>query len=91
MKGMKKTMPPFITTLHDVLQEIAGWMLIIVPALVILTFAVGGLMLAKAEDGMEAKQIKEKMFKAVIGIAIAGGAVWIGDWLAGYFITPPGA
>jgi hypothetical protein len=83
------TTPPFITTLHDVLKDISGWMLIIVPALVIVTFAVGGLMLAKAEDGMEAKQIKEKMFKAVVGIAIAGGAIWIGDWLAEYFIKPP--
>jgi quinol-cytochrome oxidoreductase complex cytochrome b subunit len=83
--------PPFITTLQDVLREISGWMLIVVPALVILTFAVGGLMLAKAEDGMEAKQIKEKMFKAVIGIAVAGGAVWIGDWLAGFFIPKPPA
>jgi hypothetical protein len=87
MKGMKEKMPKFITGLETVLTTIAGWMLILVPLAVVITFTLGGLMLAKAEDGMEAKQIKEKMFKAIIGIALAGSAVWIGStWLKGIFV-----
>jgi uncharacterized membrane protein len=79
--------PEFIKNLGKVLTDVSNWMLVVAPLLVMITFAVGGLMLAKAEDGMEAKQIKDRMFKAVIGIAICSGAIWIGDWLKGIFIT----
>jgi hypothetical protein len=82
--------PQFITGLVKVLSTISGWMLVIVPLAVVVTFAIGGFMLAKAEDGMEAKQIKEKMVKAIIGIGLAGSAMWIGNiWLTDVFITPP--
>jgi hypothetical protein len=77
--------PIFIQGLKDVVTELARWMMFIVPLAVIVTFLIGGLMLAKAEDGMESKQIKEKMVKAIIGIAIAGSAVWIGEFLGPIF------
>jgi hypothetical protein len=80
---------PFLDGLQDVVDELARWMMYIVPLAVAVTFLIGGLMLAKAEDGMESKQIKEKMVKAIIGIGIAGSAVAIGKWLGPIFF--PGA
>lgn len=77
--------PPFVTGLQKVLEDVRDWMLILVPAVVVLTFVIGGLMLAKAEDPMETKTVKDRMVKAVVGAAIAGSAAQLGVWLTEIF------
>lgn len=77
--------PTFISGLDQVLDQLSSWMLYIVPGLIILTFVIGGLMLTKTDDAMDIKKIKDKMTTAVIGAAVAGSGVWIGNWLWGIF------
>lgn len=77
--------PVFISGLQKALEQLSSWMLILVPAIVILTFVIGGIALAKAEDGSETKQIKDRMARAIIGAAIAGSATWLGNWVWGLF------
>lgn len=72
--------PPFIKGLATALEQLAQWMLILVPAVVVITFVIGGIALAKAEDGAETKLVKERMVRAIVGAAIAGGATWFGTW-----------
>lgn len=77
---------PFVKALSDVLQQIRDVMLYLVPGIIMLTLVIGGLMLAKAEDGQETQQVKDRMIKAIIGAALAGGATWIAnDWLKPLF------
>ena len=64
--------PPFIDALQKVLSDVSDWMLVLVPAIIVLTFIIGGICLAKAEDGMESKNVKSRMFKAIGGAALAG-------------------
>lgn len=78
-------MPPFITALKGLLTTVASWMLYLVPGVVIVTLIIGGIMLSKAEDGMETKQIKERMVRVILGAAIAGGGTWLGNYIWGLF------
>jgi Type IV secretion system pilin len=78
-------MPSFIKGIDSALDTIATWMLYIVPAILVLTFIIGGIMLSKADDPMDVKKVKDKMKLAIIGAAIAGGGSWIGNWLWGLF------
>ncbi|KPC73954.1 pilin [Laceyella sacchari] len=73
--------PQFVNGLQQILQSISSWMLFLVPGVIILTLVIGGLMLAKAEDGSETNAIKERMTRAIIGAALAGSATWLGNWI----------
>lgn len=76
-------MPKFITGLDKVLDQLSAWMLYLVPAMIILTFAIGGFLLTKTDDAMDVKKVKDKMKLAIFGAAIAGSSTWIGNWLWG--------
>lgn len=78
-------MPVFVTGIKTILSTVAGWMLYIVPGLIILTFVVGGLMLTKTDDAMDVKKIKDKMKLSIVGAGLAGSGTWIGNWLWGIF------
>lgn len=80
-EGIDVKVPNFINGINTILETIGTWMLFLVPAVIVLTFIIGGLMLAKAEDGSETNVIKERMARAIIGAAIAGGATWLGEWI----------
>ncbi|MXQ54388.1 hypothetical protein [Shimazuella alba] len=77
--------PGFITGLQTALTQLANWMLILVPAIIVITFVIGGIALAKAEDGTETKAVKDRMARAIIGAAIAGTATWVGQWVVQLF------
>jgi|GEM_PF-3292969 len=76
-------MPPFIQGLKNVLDTFAGWLIYLVPAIIVITFIWGGIALSRAEDSVDTKQIKEKMTRTILGTALAGSATWIGNWLWG--------
>lgn len=78
-------MPTFISGIKTALSTIASWMLYVVPAVVVLTFVIGGILLSKADDPMDVKKVKDRMQLTIIGAAIAGGASWLGNWLWGLF------
>jgi predicted small integral membrane protein len=82
--------PGFITGLQTALTQLANWMLILVPAVIVITFVIGGIALAKAEDGTETKAVKDRMARAIIGAAIAGTATWVGQWVVQLFNLNPG-
>jgi hypothetical protein len=78
-------MPSFIVGIKTALSTFAGWLLYLVPAVVILTFIIGGIKLSKAEDPHDIKEIKGKMQNVILGSALAGGGTWLGNWLWGLF------
>ncbi|MDZ5813093.1 TrbC/VirB2 family protein [Halorubrum sp. AD140] len=79
------SVPPFISGLREVLNTFTDWLLYLVPAIIILVLVVGGITLAKADDSHETKAIKDRMGRSIIGVALAGSAVWIGNWMWGIF------
>ncbi|MEW9673607.1 hypothetical protein [Ammoniphilus sp. 3BR4] len=78
-------MPPFISALKSLLDDLASWMMFLVPGILVVTLVIGGILLAKADDGVETKHIKDRMGRVVIGAAIAGGATWLGKYIWGLF------
>lgn len=78
-------MPPFIEALRTLLDTVAGWMLYLVPGIVIITLIIGGISLSKAEDAMETKAVKDRMTRVILGTAIAGGGTWLGNYIWGLF------
>ncbi len=78
-------MPPWLIAIRSILDEIASWLVYLVPALITLQLIVMGMQLSKADDSMEKKEIKEKATRVIFGVALIGGSAWLANWLWGKF------
>lgn len=76
---------PIIEGLERLLNDIEGWaVMLIIPFLIVQAIIIG-FKLTGTDDPHEAKHIKSKAMKVIIGAAVVGSAPWIGSELMSYF------
>ncbi|WP_082231928.1 pilin [Halobacillus massiliensis] len=76
---------PIIEGLERLLDDIAGWALMLIVPFLIVQAIIIGFKLSGTDDPHETRSIKSKAVKVLIGAAVIGTAPWIGSQLMSYF------
>lgn len=78
-------MPPFVTALKDLLNDVSEWMLFLVPVAIIVIIIATGFKMYQNNDPHEVKEIKAKGTRGVIITGVIGSSTWLSNYLWGLF------
>jgi len=78
-------MPPFVHGFHTLLNDLAHWMIYLVPVALFCILVITGFHLLKANDAHDIKEIKGKGGRWLFGVGLIGSATWLSSYLWGLF------
>lgn len=73
--------PPFITGLRSMVSDLSGWLLLLVPTVLILIVILTGFSMYQKNDPHEANEAKQKGIRAAIITGVIASATWIGNYV----------
>ncbi|EGQ2703018.1 hypothetical protein [Staphylococcus pseudintermedius] len=77
--------PPFMQTVKEIIEQVAGWAFIIAPSLALLLLILAGILYMNASSQMKREDVKTRFKNIFIGLLVVFFAVQIINFLISKF------